>query len=223
MKRKAIFSWSGGKDGALAMREVLEKDELEIAALLVTVTEEYGRVCMHGVRTELVEAQAARLGLPLEKVLVPASSSNERYEDAMRKVLDKHAASGVSCVVFGDILLEDVRSYREERLAGIGMQGLFPLWGEDTSMLATEFVREGFRAVVTCVDGNALDGTFAGRIIDERFLSSLPPSVDPCGENGEYHSFVFDGPIFGEPIGFERGRVVVRDDRFHFCDLHPLS
>ncbi len=219
-RQKAIFSWSGGKDSALALREFLKADGYKVVSLLTTFSEEYDRVSMHGVRRELAERQAERLGLPLEEVRVPKGSSNEEYEKRMGEFLIRQKRLGISAVVFGDIFLEDLRKYREENLARIGMKALFPIWKRnDTGSIAREFIGAGFKAVVVCVDSRVLSGSFAGREFDEEFLSELPPNVDPCGENGEFHSFAYAGPIFKESIRFERGRTVKRDNRFYYCDL----
>jgi len=156
-------------------------------------------------------------------VFIAADTSDEAYGARMREVLERYAQVGISAVAFGDIFLEDVRRYREEKLAQVGMQGLFPLWGRDTAELARAFLDRGFRAVVTCVDSQALDGAFVGRDFDERFLAQLPPQVDPCGENGAFHSFVYNGPIFQEPVPYTKGEVVVREDRFYYCDLVPAT
>jgi uncharacterized protein (TIGR00290 family) len=220
---KVILSWSGGKDSALALHELRKTGNYEILALLTTVTGDYDRVSMHGVRRVLLEQQAVSLGLPLEKVFISAHTSNEEYAATMREVLGRYQAAGVSGVAFGDIFLEDVRGYREDNLSKIGMRGVFPLWGRDTTELASAFIGMGFRAVTTCVDSDVLDHGFVGRDFDERFLSELPAHVDPCGENGAFHSFVYDGPIFRERIRFDRGEIVLREGRFYFCDLLPVQ
>jgi len=220
MREKILFTWSGGKDSALAFYELIRGDLFEVAALLTTVTRTYDRISMHGVRRSLVEKQAESLGLPLEIVYLSSESSEEDYEKAMTDVLLEYRHQGISSVAFGDIHLRDIREYRERHLARVDMRGLFPLWVEDTAMLAQSFIHEGFKAVVTCVDTRRLDRSFVGRMIDKGFLASLPPEVDPCGENGEYHSFVFDAPMFERPIPCETGEVVVRDS-FCFCDVLP--
>lgn len=222
MKEKVILSWSGGKDAALALHELHRSKKYETLALLTTVTEEYDRISMHGVRRALLERQAESLGLPLEKVLISKNTSDEEYERQMREVLQKYLAAGVSCVAFGDVFLQDVRNYREENLSKIGMKGVFPLWQSDTTELAHRFINLGFEAVITCVDSKVLDRRFAGRAFDERFLSELPSAVDPCGENGEFHSFVYAGPIFRKRILHKRGEVVLRDGRFYYCDFIPV-
>jgi len=222
MSEKVLFSWSGGKDSAMALYELQMAHSYEISALLTVVTEDYDRISMHGVRRILLERQADSLGYPLEKILISKNASNEEYESKMRDVLVKYRETGVSSVVFGDIFLEDVRRYREDRLAKIGMKGIFPLWKRDTTKLANTFINLGFKAIVTCVDSNVLDKRFVGRVYNKQFLRELPPNVDPCGENGEFHSFVYDGPIFRRKISFVIGDIVLRDNRFYFCDLIPV-
>jgi len=221
VREKIIFTWSGGKDSAMALYELKENSGYDVDTLLTTVTETYDRVSMHGVRRELLEAQAVSLGIPLEKIFIPAFSSNEGYESRMRAALERHKERGVTSVAFGDIFLEGLRRYREANLAKIGMKGIFPLWKRNTSHLARDFIRAGFRAVITCVDSEVLDGRFAGREFDEAFLSELPSHIDPCGENGEFHSFVYDGPFFENRIGVTRGEMVLRDQRFWYLDLVP--
>ena len=216
---RILCCWSGGKDCALALHEILRSGEFEVAALLTTLTEEYQRVSMHGVRAELLEMQAVSLNLPLEKVWIPRDADEETYEFRMREVLEKQRAAGVTKVAFGDVFLEDVRRRREEKLAEIAMAAIFPLWGRDTGELASAFIREGFEAILTCVDTQQLDGRFAGRAFDVKLLADLPPAVDPCGENGEFHTFVHRGPIFKRPIPVRSGEIVLRDKRFCFCDL----
>jgi uncharacterized protein (TIGR00290 family) len=218
---KALVSWSGGKDSAIALYEILKNKRIEISALLTTVTEGYDRISMHGVRRILLERQAAALGLPLEIVFIPRNASNGDYERNMGQALEKYRQAGVATVVFGDIFLEDVRKYREDKLAPLNMQGVFPIWKRDTRELAHSFTALGFKAVTTCVDTQALDGRFVGRQIDEKFFSDLPPNVDACGENGEFHSFVYDGPIFKERIACTLGEITLRENRFCYCDLLP--
>jgi uncharacterized protein (TIGR00290 family) len=211
------LSWSGGKDSALALW-TLRRRQLEPHALITTVTEGYDRISMHGVRRELLERQAEALGLPLVEVVIPPACVNEVYEARMAEAFAAGALSRAEAVAFGDLFLEDVRAYREERLAASGRRGLFPLWGRNTVELSREFLDAGFEATLVCVDPRALDGSFAGRYYDERLLAELPESVDPCGENGEFHTFVHAGPIFGETIAHAKGDVVERDG-FVFCDL----
>jgi len=218
-----LFAWSGGKDSAMALHELKRSGAYKIQALLTTITKDYDRISMHGVRCTLLEAQAESIGLPLEKVFITKDASHQSYEDAMRETLLYYRKKGVGSVVFGDIFLEDVRAYRQKNLAGVGMEALFPLWKKDTQELADAFIKEGFKAVVTCVDTKLLDGSFAGREYDEDFVSALPAGVDPCGENGEFHSFVYAGPIFKKSIAITRGEIVLRDSRFVYCDLVPAG
>lgn len=221
--QKVIFSWSGGKDSAFALHEFRKADGFEVVLLLTTFSEEYDRVSMHGVRKALIEKQAASLDLPLEEVSVPKDFSNEEYEKRMGEVLLRQKKQGVSAVVFGDIFLEDLRKYREEKLEKIGMKALFPIWKrKDTSSMAREFIKTGFKAIVVCIDSKVLSRSFAGREFDDGFLAELPSAVDPCGENGEFHSFTYAGPIFGKNIQFEKGSIVRRENRFYYCDLKPV-
>jgi uncharacterized protein (TIGR00290 family) len=211
------LSWSGGKDSALALW-TLRRQLLEPEALITTVTETYERISMHGVRRELLAAQAEALEIPLVEVVIPPSCVNETYEARMVEAFAAPPLLAVEAVAFGDLFLEDVRAYREARLAAAGKRGLFPLWGHDTAALAREFLDAGFEATLVCVDPRVLDPAFCGRRYDERLLAELPPGVDPCGENGEFHTFVSAGPIFATPITCERGEIVERDG-FVFCDL----
>jgi uncharacterized protein (TIGR00290 family) len=215
-----LFCWSGGKDSAMALHALGAAREFRISALLTTITEEYDRISMHGVCRALLERQAESLGLPLHAVPIPPQCINATYEARMKEALALHFTHGVRRVAFGDIFLEDLRVYREKNLAQAGMRALFPIWKRDTRELAREFVRLGFRAIAVCVDPRVLDSSFAGRELDESFFADLPPGVDPCGENGEFHTFVFDGPIFKTPIAFRIGEKVLRDG-FCFCDLSP--
>ena len=223
MSKNVLFTWSGGKDSTFALYEIQKDDNYQVTALLTTVTEGYDRVSMHGVRTILLEQQTRSLGIPSETIIIEQNATNEQFEQQMKDLLAKYRQKGVSEVVFGDIFLEDLRTYREENLTKVGMNALFPIWKRDTRKLAQEFITLGFKAIITCVDSHSLDGTFAGRLFNQEFLADLPKDVDPCGENGEFHSFVFDGPLFTEPIRFEKGDVVLRDERFWFCDLLPTS
>lgn len=219
-KEKILVSWSGGKDSSMMLYEIQKAGRYEIAALLTTVTESYDRISMHGVRNALLERQAESLGLPLCKISIPKKSTNEVYETRMKKTLEEYQAKGVNRVAFGDLFLADIKAYREKQLSKIGMTGIFPLWKKDTAKLLRKFIAFGFKAVICCIDPRTLDVRFAGRLIDEKFQTDLPPHVDPCGENGEFHSFVFDGPNFKRPIKFSIGEVVLRDS-FYFCDLLP--
>ena len=218
---KVLFSWSGGKDSAMALSEILASRQYQVAALLTTVTEDYQRISMHGVRRVLLERQAESLGLPLEEIMISRRSSNDEYESKMAEALRRYQAQGASSVAFGDIFLEDLRVYREKNLAQLGMKGIFPIWRRDTGELIQSFIRLGFKAVTVCVDTRALGRRFVGRTIDEQFVSDLPEAVDVCGENGEYHSFVSEGPIFGKTISYRLGETVLRDGRFYYRDLIP--
>jgi len=222
MKEKVLFSWSGGKDSALALYELRKRAEYQIAALLTVLTKDYDRTSMHGVRRILLEQQAQSLGLALEKVVISKNSSNEEYECKIGEILEKYEAAGVCTVAFGDVFSEDLRKYRENNLSKIGIKGVFPLWKIDTTELAQTFIGSGFKAIITCVDSNVLDKTFVGRSFDEQFLSQLPSGVDPCGESGEFHSFVYDGPIFRGRIEHRTRGVVLREKRFYYCDLVPF-
>jgi uncharacterized protein (TIGR00290 family) len=212
------LSWSGGKDSALALN-ALRLQGREPTALITTVTDVYERISMHGVRRELLQAQADATNIPLVEVRIPPACVNDVYEARLSRAWASAAPlSGVESVAFGDLFLEDVRAYREQWLATNDKSGLFPIWGRDTTELAHEFIAAGFKAFIVCLDPRVLDASFAGRRFDERFLAELPPSVDPCGENGEFHTFVHSGPIFTKPIACETGEIVERDG-FVFCDL----
>ena len=213
-----LFCWSGGKDSAMALHTLLQRSDIHIAALLTTVTEGYERISMHGVRRELLERQAQSIGLPLHEVRIPPQCVNPIYEARMEEALRVHFKKGVRKVAFGDIFLEDLRVYRENNLARIGMTALFPIWRRDTRELIRFFHANQFRAVAVCVDSRVLDPSFAGRELDESFFRDLPSHADPCGENGEFHTFVFDGPIFQSPIPVRTGEIVNRDG-FVFCDI----
>jgi uncharacterized protein (TIGR00290 family) len=218
MAEKVLFSWSGGKDSAMALHTISRDQRYEVVGLLTTVTEGYNRISMHGVREALLEQQASSIGLPLSKVFLSKNSSNEEYEAKMKEVMLKTREEGVSAVAFGDIFLYEIKKYRESNLAKVGMNGIFPIWAKGN--LPQMFLDLGFKAIVTCVDAKVLDAKFVGRLFDREFIDELPTSVDPNGENGEFHSFVFDGPIFREKIAYETGQVVKRDS-FYFCDLKP--
>lgn len=204
----------------MALHEIRRRGEYRVVELVTTVTDAYDRVSMHGVRRALLRRQAESLGLPLVEVVVPPESSNAVYEREMGKAFSNIRDKGISRIAFGDIFLEDLRDYRERQLAASGLTCLFPLWKKPTRSLARTFIDEGFRAVTVCVYSKVLDESFAGRLFDAAFLNDLPSSVDPCGENGEFHTFVFDGPIFSRPIKFTSG-VVVERGSFFFYDLVP--
>ncbi len=229
-KEKILFCWSGGKDSAMALYEILQAGSYDVVALLTTLSAPYDRISMHGVRRSLLDEQVRRLGIPpanwrgkLEVVSV-STSSNEEYEKKMGQLLSRYKVQGVETVAFGDIFLEDLRKYREDKLASIGMKGLFPLWKRDTMDLAHSFIDRGFKAVLTCVNPKVLDPSFAGRSFDRDLLRDLPGGVDPCGENGEFHSFVFGGPLFKEEIPIQIGERVRRESAGHsfwYCDILP--
>jgi uncharacterized protein (TIGR00290 family) len=233
MRPKAIFNWSSGKDSALALYRILKNDNYEVVSLLTSINEEYQRISMHGVHVTLLEQQASSLGIPLLKMEIPKEPSMEQYHEIMTNTMTELQSKGVTHSIFGDIFLEDLRSYREEQLKAVGMKAVFPLWKENTLDLINEFLDLGFKTIVTCVNETYLDKSFAGRMIDKDFISDLPENVDPCGENGEFHTFTFDGPIFTQPIKFEIGETVKKtypkpksdsdavneDYVFWFCDL----
>lgn len=219
-REKIIMGWSGGKDSSLALREIRRRGQYEVAALVTTCTEGYDRISMHGVRSSLLERQAEELGLPLKKVFISKGASNDEYEARMKEAFLEYKTAGITKAAFGDLFLEDIRVYRDRMMDSIGMTALYPVWGLDTRALAREFVRDGFSAVLVCIDPRALDKSFAGRTLDDTLLDDLPANVDPCGENGEFHSFVFQGPIFRQNIPCIRGEVVLRDN-FYFADLLP--
>src|SRR5579863_1024858 len=219
---RAIMSWSSGKDSAFALHEVRRAGAFEVIGLLTTVTSEFGRVSMHGVREELLNRQAAALGLPCWRVSIPAPCPNAIYEREMARVLADVAQVGVSHVVFGDLFLEDLRRYREANLAAIGMAAVFPLWTRNTADLSRDMIAAGLRATLTCIDPKKIDRSFAGRPFDAELLRDLPAGVDPCGENGEFHTFAWSGPMFTRPIHVSVGEVVDRDG-FVFADLLPVG
>jgi uncharacterized protein (TIGR00290 family) len=215
-----LFCWSGGKDSAMALHTLLQRKDVRVTALLTTVTEGYERISMHGVRRELLLRQAESIGLSLHEVRIPPQCVNSMYEAQMEEALRLHHGRGVRAVAFGDIFLEDLRAYREKNLARIGMNALFPIWKRDTRELVRHFHAQRFRAIAACIDSKVLNPSFAGRELDESFFTDLPPHADPCGENGEFHTFVFDGPMFRFPIRIRKGQVTNRDG-FVFCDLLP--
>jgi len=216
-----LFSWSGGKDSSLALYEILITGEYEITALITTITSDYDRVSMHGLRTELLEEQTLSVDIPLQKALISKDASNDEYESAFNSLLLSYKEKGIEKVVFGDLFLEDIKKYRENLLGKIGMECVFPLWKRDTAKLAQEFIQLGFKAITVCVDSEVLGEEFAGREFDKQFLNELPAEIDPCGENGEFHTFVYDGPIIENPIEHRLGEVVLRDERFYYCDILP--
>ena len=246
LKEKVIFNWSGGKDSAFCLYKILQEQRYEIICLLTTISQPFQRISMHGVRVELLDIQAERIGLPLLKIQIPEMPTMEVYDNTMAEALMDLKNQGVTTSVFGDIFLEDLRKYREDKLAELNLKGVFPLWKIPTTKLIREFIDSGFKAITTCVNDKYLDKSFVGRIIDNDFLNDLPDGVDLCGENGEYHSFVFDAPFFSKPIQFEKGEIVYRkytesepddkskvdsnvanntvspfDNGFWYCDLLP--
>lgn len=221
MKEKVIMSWSGGKDSTFALCEIRKNKDYEVTALLTTVSSDYDRISMHGVRRALLEKQADSIGIPLDIVFLQKNITSKEYGIKMEEALKKHVAAGVSGVVFGDIFLEDLKKYREEKLLKIQMKGIFPIWKRNTDELANSFIDLGFRSVITSVDSNSLDKKFISREFDREFLSELPSGIDPCGENGEFHSFVYDGPLFKKKMSFTKGETVSRENRFYYCDLVP--
>lgn len=241
--KKALFNWSSGKDSALALYKILQNPEFKIDYLLTSVNQQFKRISMHGVRVELLQKQAESIGIPLEIMEIPEMPTMEVYESVMQQTLEKLKNKGISHSVFGDIFLEDLRQYREDKLATMGFEGVFPIWRIPTKELIQEFISLGFQTVVVCVNERYLDKSFVGRMIDQQFIDDLPENVDVCGENGEFHTFCFDGPIFQKPIDFELGEIVYRkyekpktdssntacdsddstayDYGFWYCDLIP--
>ena len=207
---KAIFNWSSGKDSALSLYKILQNPDYKIEYLLTSVNEQFQRISMHGVRVELLEAQAKSIGLPLKIMQIPEMPTMEVYETVMMQTLTELKKDGITHSVFGDIFLEDLRKYREDQLAKIGFEGVFPIWKIPSKELIDEFLQLGFKTIVVCVNERYLDKSFVGRIIDQNFINDLPENVDVCGENGEFHTFTFDGPIFSKPINFEIGEIVYR-------------
>jgi uncharacterized protein (TIGR00290 family) len=220
MKKKTVMSWSSGKDSAWALYQLQNDPTIDLKGLLCTVNKDFDRVAMHGVRVELLQAQAQSIGLPLEIIELPYPCSNEDYEAIMRGVVQKMQDDGIECMAFGDLYLQDIRAYREEKLVGSGIEPIFPLWEIPTDQLAREMLAGGLKTVITSVDPKQISSEFAGRQYDEAFIAALPDSADPCGENGEFHSFVYDGPMFRQPVKVEVGEVVERDG-FFFADVMP--
>lgn len=234
-KQKAIFNWSGGKDSTMALHKTLAEGRCEVTCLLTSVSRPFERISMHGVRVDLLRRQAESLGFPLHLMWMPEAPDMPEYESIVRETLLPLKAAGNEVCIFGDIFLEDLRQYRIDKLSELGIEAVFPIWKIPTDRLVREFIELGYRAVLSCVSEKVLDRGFAGREIDAAFLRDLPADVDPCGENGEFHSFVFDGPIFANPVDFTRGEVVHRTyshhardaapdtppDGFWYCDLVP--
>ena len=242
---KAVFHWSGGKDSALALHKILSNENVTVSTLLTSVNEQYRRISMHGVRVELLERQAESIGIPLVKMMMPEMPDMKTYEAIMKETLVHLKDAGMAVSIFGDIFLEDLRKYREDNLGAVNIKPMFPIWKVPTDRLVREFIESGFKAVVVCANDQFLGKDFVGRTIDGSFLADLPRNVDPCGENGEFHTFVYDGPIFKTPIVFEFGEVVHRkyqpvhkgndssddcftapqpfDNGFWYCDILPIS
>jgi len=225
-KPKAIFNWSSGKDSSMALYKVLQEDKYDIQCLMTSINSHHDRISMHGVRTALLEKQAESIGIPLHKLLLPEIPSMEEYSKILGDAMVTFKLEGMEYSIFGDIFLEDLKIYREEQLAKVGLKGVFPIWKQPTRQLMETIIDAGFKAIVVCVDDRCLDKSFVGRLLDRDFLRDISENVDPCGENGEYHSFVFDGPIFSKPVPFTIGEVVYKTynqlDKsygFYYCDL----
>ena len=218
--KRVLLSWSSGKDSAWSLYMLRQDPDLEVVGLLTTINEAFDRVAMHAVRRDLLEAQGEAAGLPLKAIRIPWPCSNEQYERIMGEACAQARADGVDAVAFGDLFLRDIRAYRERQLEGTGLEPLFPLWNLDTRDLAQAMIAGGLRAKLTCVDPKRLAPTFAGRDFDQQFLSDLPPGVDPCGENGEFHSFVYAAPVFDKTLPIRIGEIVERDG-FVFADVVP--
>jgi uncharacterized protein (TIGR00290 family) len=218
--KEVLMSWSGGKDSCLALFELQKMLDYRVASLLTTVTRDDDRIGMHGVRRVLLERQAGSLGLPLHQVLITKGAGNQEYETKLVEAVAAYRDRGIDSIVFGDLFLADIRTYRDRFLARHDLRGIYPVWMRDTTEFIKEFIDLGFKAVITCVNGSALDSSFAGMTIDHSLLSALPARVDPCGENGEFHTFVYDGPNFTEPIKFSVGETALSNG-FWFCDLLP--
>lgn len=222
MKEKAWMSWSTGKDSAYALSLLLQDPKYDITGIFTTITDTFNRVSMHSVREELLEQQALNLGIPLHKIRIPFPCSNEFYEEKMRDLIKKSLTCGVMAMAFGDLFLEDIKKYRNKNFKGTGIKPLFPIWGLNTKALSRKMITSGFRAVITCIDEKKLDPEFSGRKYDKQFLNALPPSIDPCGENGEFHSFVYDCPMFSKAINISVGEKTSRDG-FTFTDIVCLE
>jgi uncharacterized protein (TIGR00290 family) len=225
MKERIVMSWSGGKDSAMALHELLRGGTHEVVSLLTSVSEEFRRISHHGVRESLLDEQAKAIGIPLRKVYLPSGTNggctDDVYEAIMAKVMAAYRNEGIFAVAFGDLFLEDLRAWREANLARAGMRGIFPIWKRETAKLAREVIGAGYKAYLSCVEAKVGAG-FVGRAYDTKLLDDLPPGIDPCGENGEFHSFVYDGPIFRKPVEVQVGEIVVRDGRY-YADLLPCG
>lgn len=230
---KAIFNWSGGKDSAFCLYKVISEKNIRIESLLTTLSKDHQRISMHGVREELLDAQVQSIGIPVKKIWLTESADLLQYENQMEVALTGFKECGITHSVFGDLFLEDLKKYREEQLARLGFKAMFPLWNYNTRQLAKDFIDSGFKSIVVCVDEKKLDRSFAGRFFDESFISDLPADVDPCGENGEFHTFVLDGPVFKHPVAIQPGEIVYKkynsqhEDLYHtgfyYCELLPVN
>ena len=227
---KAIFNWSGGKDSSLALYKILTEKKYTISTLLTSINKKFERISMHGVREDLLDAQTKSIDLPLTKLYLPEQAKMEDYNKIMQDTLTPLKNAGAQYSIFGDIFLEDLKKYREEQLAKVGLKGIFPLWQQDTQTLAKKFIDVGFKAIITCIDEKKLNKSHVGQVYNQTFLNSLPNDVDPCGENGEFHTFVYKGPIFKNEIPFEIGEKThkryptsEKDFGFWFCDLLPRN
>lgn len=222
MRKRTLLSWSSGKDSAWALHTLRQQSDVEVVGLFSTVNQEFERVAMHAVRNELVKLQAESAGLPVQLIPIPYPCSNADYENIMGEFIKQVKQQGIDCIAFGDLYLEDIRKYREEKLANTGITPIFPLWGKDTRALSEEMVKGGLRAIITCIDPKTMPSDLAGKEYNQSFLEKIPANVDPCGENGEFHSFAFDGPAFKRPVNVVVGETVSRDG-FIFTDLLPIS
>ncbi|RDI14566.1 diphthine--ammonia ligase [Flavobacterium sp. AG291] len=225
---KTYFNWSSGKDSALALHYLLQDKNYSIECLFTSISSEYDRVSMHGLRKELLQKQTEALGIPAKIIQLPPHPTNAEYEALMKETVSELLADGYECTAFGDIFLEDLKTYREKQLEPYGIKTIFPLWQKDTKELLTNFIDFGFKAITVCVDGSKLDSSFVGRLVDHDFINDLPENVDICGENGEFHTFCFDGPYFKQPVQFTKGEVIMKEyhtngfkSQLWFCDLLP--
>lgn len=223
MARSVVMSYSGGKDSSSALYTLTQDASWEVKRLLTTATVDYQRTSMHGVRLDLLEKQAAAIGLPLDVVWMNATGGADDYENKMENMLRRYKDEGIEYVAFGDLYLEDVRAYREKMNESVGMKSVFPVWGCPTKEFSERFIEDGFRAIVVCVDSTQLDISYCGREFDMAFLRDLPEGVDWCAENGEFHTFCYDGPVFKEAVPFAQGKKVMRNERFYYLDLLPVD
>lgn len=229
LNTRSFMNWSSGKDAAFSLFKILKEKKLEIRYLFTTLNKANHRISMHGVREDLLQEQARQIGIPLKKLYLPENAGMSAYNQLMGNKMEIFKKENIRYSIFGDIFLEDLKKYREDQLKPLQMEAVFPLWKKNTTTLVQDFLNAGFKAVITCVNANLLDKSFAGKILDHHFLKALPPNVDSCGENGEFHTFVFDGPIFKDPVKFKTGEIVEKsyapsdnaqwDNRFYFCDL----